>query len=72
MCGCRRNKFAVNFKNMVKCATGCLFLPAPGSKLRDLPQQRRGALEGRTKRRTAMKTATVASVTNLEIVAGDE
>lgn len=56
-----------NFKILVKFAIAFVFLSAPGSKLRDLPGQKRGALEGRTNRRTAMKTATVASVTYLEI-----
>lgn len=38
---------------------------SPVSKLRDLLQQKLGGLEGRTKRRMAMKIATVASVTYL-------
>lgn len=38
---------------------------SPASKLRDLLQQKLGGLEGRTKRRMAMKIATVASVTYL-------
>lgn len=38
---------------------------SPESKLRDLLQQKLGGLEGRTKRRMAMKIATVASVTYL-------
>lgn len=38
---------------------------SPVSKLRVLHEQKRGGLEGRTKRRMAMKIATVASVTYL-------
>lgn len=38
---------------------------SPVSKLPDLLQQKLGGLEGRTKRRMAMKIATVASVTYL-------
>lgn len=67
---CRSNTFNVSVESLhhphrTRKLVTTQTVNSPASKCRVLHEQKRGGLEGSTKRRTAMKIATVASVTYL-------